>query len=57
MRSVLFWDITQRRVVTLYRRFGTTYRSHLQRRHNQVMTIHELGTCAVRVTKMNAVDI
>jgi hypothetical protein len=23
MRSTLFWDITQRRVVILYRRFGT----------------------------------
>jgi hypothetical protein len=30
MRSTLFWDITQRRVEILYRRFGTTYRSHLQ---------------------------
>jgi hypothetical protein len=30
MRSSLFWDITQRRVVILYRRFGKTYRSHLQ---------------------------
>jgi hypothetical protein len=30
MISALFWDITQRRVVILYRRFGTTYRSHLQ---------------------------
>jgi hypothetical protein len=29
MRSVLFWGITQRRVVIVYRRFGTTYRSHL----------------------------
>jgi uncharacterized membrane protein YgcG len=28
--SVLFCDITQRRVVILYRRFGTTYQSHLQ---------------------------
>jgi hypothetical protein len=28
LRSVLFWGITQRRVVILYRRFGTTYRSH-----------------------------
>jgi hypothetical protein len=26
-RSALFWDITQRQVVILYRRFGTTYRS------------------------------
>jgi hypothetical protein len=30
VRSELFWDITQRRVVILYRRFGITYRSHLQ---------------------------
>jgi hypothetical protein len=30
MRSALFWGITQRRVVIFYRRFGTTYRSHLQ---------------------------
>jgi len=30
MISTLFWDITQRRVVTAYRRFGTTYRIHLQ---------------------------
>jgi hypothetical protein len=25
MKSALFWDITQRRVVVLYRHFGTTY--------------------------------
>jgi hypothetical protein len=30
MRSVLFWNITKRRVVILYRRFGTKYRSHFQ---------------------------
>jgi hypothetical protein len=30
MRSAFFCDITRRRVVILYRRFGTTYRSHLQ---------------------------
>jgi hypothetical protein len=30
LRSALFWDITQRRVVILYRRFGTIYRPHLQ---------------------------
>ena len=28
IRSALFWDITQRRVVNVYRRFGTTYGSH-----------------------------
>jgi len=30
MKSALFWDITQHRVEIPYRRFGTTYRSHLQ---------------------------
>jgi hypothetical protein len=30
IRSALFWGITQRRAVILYRRFGTTYRSYLQ---------------------------
>jgi hypothetical protein len=30
IRSALFWDITRRRVVIVYRRFGTTYRSHFQ---------------------------
>jgi hypothetical protein len=29
MRSALFWDVTRRRVVIAYRRFVTTYRSHL----------------------------
>jgi hypothetical protein len=30
MGSALFCDITQRHVVTVYRRFRTTYRAHLQ---------------------------
>jgi hypothetical protein len=30
MRSALLWDIMQIMVVIRYRRFGTTYRSHLQ---------------------------
>jgi len=30
MKSALIRDITQRRVVIPYRRFSTTYRSHLQ---------------------------
>jgi hypothetical protein len=29
MRSKLFWDITLLRVVIVYRRFGTPYRSHI----------------------------
>ena len=31
MRSPLFWDLTQLRLVVCYRRFGTTSRSNLQR--------------------------
>jgi hypothetical protein len=30
MRCALFWDVTQCHVVIVYRRFGTTYRSHSQ---------------------------
>ena len=30
LRSALFWDLTQLRLVIPYRSFGTTYRSHLQ---------------------------
>ena len=30
MRTALFWVITQRVVVIAYRRFGITYRSHIQ---------------------------
>jgi hypothetical protein len=30
LRSAFFWGITQRRIVNLYRRFGTAYRFHLQ---------------------------
>jgi hypothetical protein len=30
IRSALFWDITPRHLVIVYRRFGTTYRSHTQ---------------------------
>ena len=29
MRPSLFWDVTQRRLVVRYRRFGTAYRSHV----------------------------
>jgi len=30
VKTALFWTVTQRVVVIPYRRFGTTYRSHLQ---------------------------
>jgi hypothetical protein len=41
MRSALFWDITWRRMVIVYRRFRTTYRSHL---HGSKLLIREDGT-------------
>jgi hypothetical protein len=28
MKSAVFWGITRRRVVIVYQRFGTVYRSH-----------------------------
>jgi hypothetical protein len=45
VRSALFWDITQCRVVILYRRFGTTYPSHLKgsgspRRKKRIQKYH-----------------
>jgi len=30
MRSSLFWNFTQRRMVVHYQSYGTTYRSHIQ---------------------------
>ena len=36
IKSVVFWVITRRRVVIIYRRFGTTYRSHLHGSRFQV---------------------
>jgi hypothetical protein len=30
LRSALFWDVTQRQVVIVCRRFGITYLSHLE---------------------------
>jgi hypothetical protein len=37
MGSALFWDFTQRRMVVSYRRFGTTYWSHLQGSNSQAL--------------------
>jgi len=30
VKSSLFWDVTQHRVIVIYWHFGTTYWSHLQ---------------------------
>jgi hypothetical protein len=43
LRSTLFWGITQRVVVVLYRRFGTTYQFHLQRSSNPRRKAYFLG--------------
>jgi hypothetical protein len=43
MRSALFWDITRRHVVIVYRRFGTTYRSHIHGSRVGILTC-EHGT-------------
>jgi hypothetical protein len=37
IKSVVFWVITRRHVVIIYRRFGTTYRSHLHGSRFQVV--------------------
>jgi len=34
LTSALFWGITWRRIIVLYRRFGTLYRPHLQKLSN-----------------------
>jgi hypothetical protein len=46
MRSALFCDVTQRTVVIPYRRFGTTYRSHLQGSRDPRYVGKELPPCA-----------
>jgi hypothetical protein len=44
MRSAVLWDITRRRVVIVYRRVGTTYRSHLQGSRVRGLLTREDGT-------------
>jgi hypothetical protein len=44
VRSALFWGVTQRRVVILYRRFGTTCRSHLQGSRSLCLSVRPHGT-------------
>jgi len=40
---MLFWDLTQCRLVVYYLRFGTTYHSHLQGTRNKDFTTLEKG--------------
>jgi hypothetical protein len=50
VRTALFWVITQRVVAISYRRFGTTYRSHLQRsriQNPQERSSHEASRYAL----------
>jgi hypothetical protein len=44
LRSALFWVITQRRVVILYRRFGAMYRSQFQGSRKKPFLTVEHGT-------------
>jgi hypothetical protein len=41
-RSSLFWDVTQRGLVVMYRRFGTTHIPHFQRQAVQEEALLEL---------------
>jgi len=34
LKSAIYWDLAQRRMAIPYRRFGTTFRSHLRRSGN-----------------------
>jgi hypothetical protein len=49
MRTTLFSVIIQRVVVISYRRFETTYRSHLQGSRIQQMTMEPIGCLATSV--------
>jgi hypothetical protein len=46
MKSTIFWDITQCRQLNVFRRFGGTYRLHLQSRKNKLSK--KLGLLATR---------
>jgi hypothetical protein len=45
LRCALFWDTTQHRVVIVYRRFGTTYRSYLQRSRSPRQVLKVVPIC------------
>jgi hypothetical protein len=51
IRSALFWGIMQRRVVIIYRRFGATYRSHLQGSRNPLSLEDGTDTLSRSVSK------
>jgi uncharacterized protein YifN (PemK superfamily) len=53
VRSALFWDITRRRMVIVYRRFGATYQPHLHesrvrvgKKESQQLITHIHGKCS-----------
>jgi hypothetical protein len=51
LRYAIFWDITRRCVIIVYRRFGIMYRSHLQgsRVPEEKKTDHLYRRCRVYV--------
>jgi hypothetical protein len=53
MTSTLFWDFTQRRMVVSYRRFGKTYRSHLQELSKDCLRSSKLRACTSPVLLLN----
>jgi hypothetical protein len=59
IRSALFWDITRRHVVTVYRRFGTTYRSLDPWRWDQYVVPKRRWTITTRrcVIPQNSADL
>jgi len=51
LRSLLFWDVTQRWVVVSYRRFGTTYWSHLHGSSSPDRHLHPIDCLKTSVSK------
>ena len=61
LRSILFWDVTQRIVVIPYRRFGKTYRSHLQGSRNPSRRlprnlVNELPLCTLQCPRREQIS-
>jgi len=51
LRSSVFWDVTQRVLLVSYRRFGTTYRSHLQG-SSRTVVVRITIICCVKYQKI-----
>jgi len=49
--SALSWDVTQGRLVVIYRRFGTTHWSHLQGSSNSATSVHNYQSRLCKATE------